>query len=44
MLEPTLVGTIFILLEIAALCGTEDLRRMDMALFSYGARKLPFSN
>jgi hypothetical protein len=31
-------------LEIAALCGTEDLRRMDMALFSYGARKLPFSN
>lgn len=30
--------------ELAALCGTEDLRRVDMALFSYGARTLPFSN
>ena len=29
--------------EIAALCGTQDYRRVDMALFSYGARKLPFS-
>jgi hypothetical protein len=30
--------------EVAALCGTEDLRRVDMALFSYGARNLPFSD
>jgi len=30
--------------EVAALCGTKDYRRVDMALFSYGARKLPFSN
>ncbi len=30
--------------EAAALCGTEDLRRVDMALFSYGARNLPFSD
>jgi hypothetical protein len=29
--------------EIAVLCGTEDFRRLDMALFSYGGRKLPFS-
>ncbi len=31
-------------LEVAALCGTEDLRKLDMALFSYGGRILPFSN
>jgi hypothetical protein len=31
-------------LEVAAECGTEDLRTVDMALFSYGERKLPFSN
>jgi hypothetical protein len=31
-------------LEVAAACGTEDLRMVDMALFSYGERKLPFSN
>jgi hypothetical protein len=31
-------------LEVAAACGTEDLRIVDMALFSYGERKLPFSN
>lgn len=30
--------------EVAAACGTEDLRKVDMALFSYGGRKLPFSN
>jgi hypothetical protein len=30
--------------EIAALCGTEDLRVVDMALFSYGERIPPFSN
>jgi hypothetical protein len=29
--------------EVSALCSTEDLRRVDMALFSYGARSLPFS-
>lgn len=28
--------------EAAALCGTQDLRQVDMALFSYGARNLPF--
>ena len=31
-------------LEVASLCGTEDLRMVDMALFSYGGRILPFSN
>jgi hypothetical protein len=31
-------------LEVASLCGTEDLRLVDMALFSYGSRILPFSN
>ena len=30
--------------EVAALCGTEDLRMVDKALFSYGERILPFSN
>ncbi len=30
--------------EVAALCGAEDLRKVDMALFSYGDRILPFSN
>ena len=30
--------------EIAALCGTKDLRMVDKALFSYGDRTLPFSN
>ena len=30
--------------EIAALCGTEDFRRLDMALFSYGGRNLPSRN
>jgi len=30
--------------EIATLCGTNDLRMVDMALFSYGARTLPFSD
>lgn len=30
--------------EIAALCGTEDLRMVDKALFSYGNPTLPFSN
>jgi len=30
--------------EIAALCGTEDLRMVDMALFSYGDGTLPFSS
>jgi hypothetical protein len=30
--------------EIAALCNTEDLRMVDKALFSYGARILPFPN
>jgi hypothetical protein len=30
--------------EVATLCGTEDLRKVDMALFSYGGRILPFSN
>jgi hypothetical protein len=29
--------------ELAALCGAEDFRTMDKALFSYGARNLPFS-
>lgn len=29
--------------EVAAACGTEDLRMVDMALFSYGVRQLPFS-
>jgi hypothetical protein len=29
--------------EIAALCSTEDFRRLDMALFSYGGRKLLLS-
>ncbi len=28
--------------EVATLCGTEDLRIVDMALFSYGDRILPF--
>jgi hypothetical protein len=28
---------------LAALCGAEDFRTMDKALFSYGARNLPFS-
>jgi hypothetical protein len=31
-------------LEVAAVCGTDDLRMVDKALFSYGERKLPFSN
>lgn len=31
-------------LEIGALCGATDLRMVDMALFSYGAKILPFSN
>ncbi len=31
-------------LEIAALCGKEDLRMVDKALFSYGGRTLPFSD
>lgn len=30
--------------EIAALCGTKELRMVDMALFSYGERTLPFSD
>jgi hypothetical protein len=30
--------------EIATLCGTEDLRMVDKALFSYGDRTLPFSS
>ncbi len=30
--------------EIAALCGTEDFRMVDKALFSYGDRTLPFSS
>jgi len=30
-------------LEVAALCGTTDLRTVDKALFSYGGRILPFS-
>ena len=30
--------------EVAALCGTEDLRMVDKALFSYGGRILQFSN
>lgn len=30
--------------EIAALCDTEDLRIVDMALFSYGDRNLEFSS
>ena len=29
--------------ELAAVCGSEDFRTMDKALFSYGARNLPFS-
>jgi hypothetical protein len=29
--------------ELAALCGAEDFRTMDKALFSYGAKTLPFS-
>ncbi len=28
--------------EIAALCGTKDLRMVDKALFAYGDRTLPF--
>ena len=31
-----------LIVELAALCGTADLRTMDKALFSYGAKKLPF--
>lgn len=31
-------------LEVASICGTKDLRMVDTALFSYGARSLPFSN
>jgi hypothetical protein len=31
-------------LEVAGLCKTEDLRKLDMALFSYGRRKLSFAN
>lgn len=31
-------------LEVAEACSTEDLRMVDMALFSYGGRKLPFSS
>jgi hypothetical protein len=31
-------------LEMGALCGAKDLRTVDMALFSYGAKTLPFSN
>jgi hypothetical protein len=30
--------------EIAIHCGANDLRKVDMALFSYGDRILPFSN
>jgi hypothetical protein len=30
--------------EVAALCGTEDFRMVDKALFSYGDRILPFAN
>ena len=30
--------------EVADLCGTQDRRMVDKALFSYGDRKLPFSN
>lgn len=30
--------------EVATLCDTEDLRMVDMALFSYGGRILPFSD
>jgi len=30
--------------EIARHCGASDLRKVDMALFSYGDRILPFSN
>jgi hypothetical protein len=30
--------------EIADVCGTEDVRMVDMALFSYGDRILPFSS
>jgi hypothetical protein len=30
--------------EIAARCGTEDVRMVDRALFSYGAKTLPSSN
>jgi hypothetical protein len=30
--------------EIAALCGTEDLRLVDKALFSYGGKTLPYSH
>jgi hypothetical protein len=30
-------------LEVAAMCGTTDLRAVDKALFSYGDRILPFS-
>ncbi len=29
-------------LEVAAACGTEDLRVVDIALFSYGERNLSF--
>jgi hypothetical protein len=31
-------------LEIAALCGTTNLRLLDMALFSYGGKTLPQSS
>ena len=31
-------------LQIAALCGTEDLRRVDKALFSYGGKTLAKSH
>ena len=30
--------------EVATLCGTEDLRMVDKALFSFGDRKLKFPN
>lgn len=30
--------------EVAALCDTQDLREVDKALFSYGARTLSFSD
>jgi hypothetical protein len=33
-----------LLSEIAALCGTKDLRLVDKALFSYGRSTLPSSN
>ncbi len=31
-------------LELAALCGTNDLRMVDKALFKYGDKTLPFSD